>query len=165
MKANPKPEAVRLGGGAGCKRLLLLLGALLLAPAGLRAQYAINWQTIACGGGTCTGGVYSLSVTIGQPLAGGPITGGNYSLMTGFWSIYAVQTAGAPLLSVTRSNATVVVSWPAPAVGWQLEYTTTLANGTNSWTLIPPPYATNATQLHFTEPVPTGKKFYRLYKP
>ena len=37
--------------------------------------------TIA-GGGTSTGGVYSLSGTIGQPDAGGPMTGGQYALVS-----------------------------------------------------------------------------------
>ena len=39
-------------------------------------SYSIDWFTIDGGGGTSTGGVYSLSGTIGQPDAGGPLTNG-----------------------------------------------------------------------------------------
>jgi len=127
-------------------------------------QYAIDWSTSDGGGGTSTGGVYSVSGTIGQPDAGA-MSGGNYTLQGGFWSIIAaVQTPGAPWLSVTRSNATVIVSWPKPATGWNLEYTTVLTGGTNVWTQIPPPYQTNATDCYVTEPLPAGNKFYRLKK-
>ena len=47
--------------------------------------YSIDWSTIDGGGGTSPGGVYSVSVTIGQPDAGGPMTNGQYSVIrTGF---------------------------------------------------------------------------------
>ena len=36
-----------------------------------QAQYSIDWSTIDGGGGTSTGGVYTVSGTIGQPDAGG----------------------------------------------------------------------------------------------
>ena len=90
---------------------------LLLALAGLaHAQsYSVDWSKIAGGGGTSTGGVYSVSGTIGQPDAG-KMNGGNYAIDGGFWGIIAaVQTPGAPLLSIARSTTnTVVVSWPSP---------------------------------------------------
>lgn len=71
-----------------------------------------------------------------------------------------------PRLSVARSNSQVVVSWPAPAPGWNLQFTTQLAPvGTNNWMPIPPPYQTNGMNLQFIEPAPVGNKFYRLHKP
>ena len=48
--------------------------------------FAIDWHTIDGGGGTSTGGVYSVSGTIGQPDAGGLMTNGQYSVTSGFWS-------------------------------------------------------------------------------
>src|SRR5262245_40374580 len=49
-----------------------------------RAQnYSVDWHTIAGGGGTSTGGVYSVSGTVGQPDAG-TMSGGSYSLAGGF---------------------------------------------------------------------------------
>ena len=47
--------------------LLALLAGLLSASA---QPYTIDWWTIDGGGGTSTGGVYSVSGTIGQPDAG-----------------------------------------------------------------------------------------------
>src|SRR3989440_3769813 len=101
--------------------LLLLLGS--LGVSALQAQnYSIDWFTIDGGGGTSTGGVFSVSGTIGQPDAG-HMSGGNFSIDGGFWGIIAaVQTPGAPLLRVfvTTTN-TVVIAWPAPSTGFNLE--------------------------------------------
>ena len=85
----------------------------------LHAQsYSIDWFTIDGGGGTSTGGVYSVSGTIGQPDAG-TMSGGNSSIDGGFWSIIAaVQTPGAPLLTVTLFGANAIVSWPSPSTGF-----------------------------------------------
>ena len=47
-------------------------------------NYSIDWYKVAGGGGTSTGGVYSLSGMIGQPDASGAMTGGGYSLTGGF---------------------------------------------------------------------------------
>ena len=102
-------------------RQLLLSISLLLPAAGFGQQYSIDWQTIDGGGGTSTGGVYSVSGTIGQPDAG-TMSGGNYMLQGGFWGIVtAVQTTGAPLLTITHTSTnSVIVSWPLPADGWVL---------------------------------------------
>ena len=74
-----------------------LLAALFAVCQEGRAQnFTIDWFTIDGGGGTSTGGVYSVSGTIGQPDAG-TMSAGNYSLVGGFWGIVAaVQTPGAP---------------------------------------------------------------------
>jgi hypothetical protein len=76
------------------KSLLGLGCALGFAPGVLAQSYSIDWFTIDGGGGTSTGGVYSVTGTIGQPDAGGLMSGGNYTLQGGFWSIQAVQTPG-----------------------------------------------------------------------
>ena len=67
----------------------VLLGLLLwLAPLALPAQtYSIDWYKVAGGGGTSTGGVYSVSGTAGQQDAGGPMTNGQYSVTGGFWAL------------------------------------------------------------------------------
>jgi hypothetical protein len=74
-------------------------------------------------------------------------------------------TPSAPTLTLTRSNNTVIVSWPLPAEGWVLEWTNALPQVSAPWPQIPPPYQTNGANLQFTEPVPLGSKFYRLHKP
>jgi hypothetical protein len=131
-----------------------------------QAQFSLDWWTVDGGGGASTGGVYAVSGTIGQPDAG-PMSGGQFTLVGGFWGIVAgVQTPGAPYVSVIRSNLAVVVSWAKADPNWKLEFTSQLATtGTSSWTLIPPPYPTNATDCLVTEAALVGNRFYRLRKP
>ena len=138
----------------------------LLISASSHAQtYSIDWYKIAGGGGTSTGGVYSVSGTIGQPDAGAPMSGGNFSLTGGFWALISVvQTPGLPNLTIRLVGAnSVVVSWPnagtftlqqnsnlATSGGWTTSgYTITTNNGTNSVTITPP----------------TGNMFFRLANP
>src|SRR5437870_7346500 len=103
--------------------LLLLL---LLPASSLAQNYSMDWFTIDGGGGTSTGGVYSVSGTIGQPDAG-TLNGGSYELVGGFWGVVAaIQTAGSPLLTVHYVGASVIVSWKLPATDFVLDHTSTL---------------------------------------
>src|SRR3954463_14200346 len=105
-----------------CFLLLLLLS--LAAPVVRAQNYSIDWFTIDGGGGTSTGGVFSVTGTIGQPDAG-HMSGGNYTLDGGFWGIVAaIQTPGSPLLRVERTSTnTVVVAWPSGSTGFSLQQT------------------------------------------
>ncbi len=109
--------------------MMLILG--LLCPAiGFAQQYSIDWYKIAGGGGTSTGGVYSVSGTIGQHDAGGPMTGGNYSLTGGFWALISVvQTPGAPTLYISHAGNTVTVYWQDVS-DWSLQQVSNLATPT-----------------------------------
>jgi len=166
----PAPISARSGLKSALLGRLALLLAFILLPSAFsicaNAQtYSIDWSTIDGGGGTSTGGVYTVNGTIGQPDAGA-MSGGNYALQGGFWGVIAaVQTPGAPYLSVTRSNSAVIVSWPLPAEGWVLEATNALPLVAAPWPQIAPPYQTNGANLQFTEPAPAGNRFYRLHKP
>jgi len=91
------------------KRLtLLVLGLIiLLATAGILnaapAQYAMDWWTVDGGGGTLSGGTFSLSGTVGQPDVGPALEGGTYHLVGGYWSgIGAVQHYEVYLPSLIR---------------------------------------------------------------
>jgi hypothetical protein len=129
-------------------------------------SYSIDWSAVDGGGGTSTGRVYSVSGTIGQPDAGEPITDGSFSLTGGFWALCALQTPGAPPLSIARTATnTVVVWWSLPDTGWKLQAATSLVAPGSIWMEIPPPYTTNTTSLYRVEPMPLGNKFYRLHKP
>src|SRR5437763_7486949 len=100
---------------------------------GASAQsFSIDWFTIDGGGGTSTGGVYTVSGTIGQPDAG-KMSGGNFTLDGGFWGIIAaVQTPGSPFLRVARTNSNaVVVAWPSSATGFSLQQNAIL--GSTNW--------------------------------
>jgi hypothetical protein len=123
-------------------------------------SFALDWFKIAGGGGTSTGGVYSVSGTIGQPDAGGPLTNGQYSLVGGFWVLpIAVQETNAPTLTIapaTPGNATI--SWTPNTPGFVLQESLSLApaNWINSLS-----GATNPVVVPATLP----KKFYRVFKP
>ncbi|MHC4751747.1 MAG: hypothetical protein ACYTFW_17965 [Planctomycetota bacterium] len=71
-----------------CKNAVTIVALILsaLAPCISKADgpYEITWYTIDGGGGTSTGGQYTLTGTIGQPDAGWSI-GGIYELLGGFW--------------------------------------------------------------------------------
>jgi hypothetical protein len=141
--------------------------AVVLATVGtpLQAQtYSIDWFTIDGGGGTSTGGSYSVTGTIGQPDAG-QMSGGPYALTGGFWSLFnVIQTPGAPFLSVVQINGAVTISWPLPATGFVLEETPILVSAPAAipWNLTSRPYQTNATHISITVPTPVGRTFYRL---
>ncbi len=127
------------------------------------AQYSIDWYTIDGGGGTSTGGVYTVSGTIGQPDAG-RMSGGPYSLEGGFWGIVnIVQTPGAPLLTITSSGGGVVLSWPAPSTGWVLQQNPDLAT-TNAWANVPGSPVVVGTNNTVTVAPALGNRFYRLAK-
>src|ERR1035437_9318883 len=123
----------------------LILMVLALASSSAHAQsYSIDWYKIAGGGGTSTGG--------------------NYSLTGGFWALISVvQTPGLPNLTITFvAPNSVKVSWPDTGTytlqqnsnlaggSWITSgYTITTSNGTNSITITPP----------------TGNLFFRLKQP
>lgn len=133
--------------------------------ASVRAQtYAIDWYKVSGGGGTSTGSVYSVSGTIGQPDAGGPMIGGDYSLTGGYWSLFAVQSAGAPTLFITRSGNNAVVYWPANAAGFALEHKTSLAVQ-NGWTSVSQAPVTIGGFQYVTNTFAPGNNFYRLRQP
>ena len=119
---------------------------------GAGQSYSIDWYKVAGGGGTSTGGTYSVAGTIGQPDASGAMTGGSYSVTGGFWSLISVlQTPGTPTLYISHSGNTVTVFWQnvgswtlqqngnlsLPA-GWTASSGVTTANGTNYLTMVNP---------------------------
>ena len=147
------------------RRVMALLFGLALSVGPACAQnYSIDWFTINGGGGTSTGGVYSISGTIGQPDAG-TIRGGGYSLTGGFWGIVsAIQEPGAPLLTVlgTQTN-TVVISWPSPSTGFTLQQDSNL--NTSVWSAAPESVTDDGTNRFIIVHPPLGHRFYRLLKP
>jgi hypothetical protein len=146
------------------KILLSILS--ILVPGLIVAQsYNINWWKVAGGGGSSTGGTYSLNGTIGQPDAGGPLAGGNYTVTGGFWSLLsAVQTAGTPILTIQRARNGVTISWSATAG----EAFVLQTNGTLSaagWAAYGGAFATNAGAVSTTISPPSGRLFFRLRGP
>jgi len=143
------------------KKCILLLG-LLLPVVSFAQPYSIDWFTVDGGGGTSTGGVYSVSGTVGQPDAGA-MSGGNYTLEGGFWGIIAaVQTPGAPLLSIFRTTTnTVAVTWPSPSTGWTSQQNTNGVSSVN-WSNVTSGILDDGTNKTLIVNPPTGTRFYRL---
>jgi hypothetical protein len=164
IPAAPKPgEGGQSPNRTGLKwAIAVSMGAAWLAfCTGAAAQpYTVDWYKIAGGGGTCTGGVYVLSGTIGQHDAGGPMTGQNYSLTGGFWALIStVQTPGAPFLNISHVGNTVTVYWQA-LPGWTLQQNQSLT-APAGWTASSGVTTSNGTNYLTISP-PTGNGFFRL---
>jgi len=149
------------------KKVLLAVCGLWLCGGAVQAQnYSIDWFTIDGGGGTSTGGVFTVTGTIGQADAG-HMSGGNFTLDGGFWAIIAaVQTPGAPALRVVRTTTnTVVLAWPNPSTGFSLQENSVVNNspGWASVTNTPPVVVGSERQVII--PSPVGNRFYRLKSP
>ena len=147
------------------KRLLLIAPLLLTFGFAANAQsFSIDWYKVSGGGGTSTGGVYSVSGTIGQHDASPAMNGGNFSLTGGFWSLFAVQALGAPRLAIIlTSTNTALVSWPSPSTGFALQQNTN--SSTANWTAALEPITDNGTTKFIIVNPPAGNRFYRLFKP
>lgn len=143
--------------------MALLLTIHFQLPNACAQTYTIDWYKIAGGGGTSTGGTYTVSGTIGQHDASGAMTGGNYSLTGGFWALISVvQTPGAPTLYVSHSGNTVTVFWQNVS-GWSLQQNGSLS-APLSWSPNGSWVTTGSTNfLNLTNPV--GNVFYRLQHP
>jgi hypothetical protein len=77
----------------------------------------------------------------------------------GFWSLYAVQTPGAPLLTITYFGNQAIVSWSPAVTGWTLQTNANLA--TPAWGNYLGPVVNNAA----TNAPPKGNVSFRLTHP
>ena len=148
------------------KTTLALSGAALLIVCAASAQsFSIDWFTIDGGGGTSSGGSYSVSGTIGQPDTG-KSAGGNFEMEAGFWSVFpAVQTPGAPFLKVKRVGNTVEISWSTTdTAGFVLQETDSLASP-SSWSGVVTTPTVVINENVVTVTASAGFHFYRLRKP
>jgi hypothetical protein len=132
--------------------------------AALAQSYSIDWYKIAGGGGTSTGGTYSVSGTIGQHDASAAATGGNFSLLGGFWALYTVPTPGAPALCIKlTSTNTAMVYWASPSTGWVLQ---TIANlSATNWAAPGEFVNENGAVKYIIVNQPLGNRFFRLKRP
>ena len=127
----------------------------------LRVQaqsYSIDWYKVSGGGGTSSNGTLSVSGTIGQADANNTVSGGNYTVPGGFWSLYAVQTPGAPTLKITQAGSQSIVSWDPSVVGYILQTNANLT--TPTWGN----YMGSLVNNRATNSPPRGNVFFRLKK-
>src|ERR1700692_3967957 len=103
IKGNPMKSVLSVAAAA------LVFG--MLASQAQGQSYSIDWFTIDGGGGTSSGGAYTLSGTIGQPDAG-QLSGGNFTLDGGFWGgVFAVQVSDSPTLHIQAAGPHYNLSW------------------------------------------------------
>lgn len=142
--------------------LARLVAAILLGPIAARAQsYDISWYKIAGGGGTSSGSNFTLSGTIGQPDAG-VMSGGTYAISGGFWGIYSVvQMPGSPLLTITHSGSSVVISWPTPTSNFTLQQNNSVSNA-GGWGAVSQTTNSASGTNSVTIPATGGQLFFRL---
>lgn len=147
------------------KRILLTIAGLLMPALTLHAQpYSIDWHKIAGGGGASSNSQFIVAGTIGQHDAGGPMAGGNYTITGGFWSLVALQTPGAPMLKIfLTSTNTVVILWPSPSPGWNLQQNADA--GAPIWVASSELVNDDTTNKFIIVNPPAGNRFYRLSKP
>ena len=133
---------------------------MLMWPGIVSAQsYSVDWHSIDGGGGTSSGGLYSISGTIGQPDAFRAATGGNFSLTGGFWSVLPATTP--PRLTIYRTNANrLVISWPSPSSGFILGQTPALES--SNWSLPAESIIDDGTNKYIIVNTPSGNRFYQL---
>jgi hypothetical protein len=124
-----------------------------------RAQYAIDWFTMDGGGGQSSGGVYTLNGTIGQPDAA-TSSSGSYTLEGGFWSALAVEQ---PALRIIRNGADVILAWPNPSTGFQLQESPSLT--TPNWTDVTAVPVIVGGEKQVSRTLAPGTRFYRLRQP
>jgi hypothetical protein len=137
--------------------------AVLLVPAclALAQNYSIDWHKIAGGGGSSSGGQYSLSGTIGQHDAGGPATNSEYSASGGFWTLFAVQTTGAPTLAIKIIGGnSVMVYWPSATAGYSLQMNPDLNPA--DWAAPSQTVNDDGTNKYIVITSPTGNAYFRL---
>jgi hypothetical protein len=94
------------------------------------------------------------------------MSGRIFTLEGGFWSlIAAVQTGGAPLLSITLTPrpSTLNVSWPSPSTSRTLRQNTNSVASVN-WSNVTDTIQDDGTIRTLIVNPPTGNRFYRLKK-
>ena len=137
------------------KNLTVALIALAVVYSEARAQnFTIDWFTIDGGGGSCTGGAYAVSGTIGQPDAG-KLSGESYTLEGGFWN--SADAGQMPALFITRSGTGAMISWTPNSPGFVLQVNDSLSPP--GWSDAPSG-GTNGVVVPITRPA----RFYRLRK-
>ena len=119
------------------KKSFLTTGIALFTTLALAQSYSIDWSTVDGGGGTSSGGQYTLACTIGQPDAG-TLTGGTYVLDGGFWAVIDSMAPTPPVIVANANDSgggslrQAILDAPAGSTimfGTNLTGTLTLTNG------------------------------------
>lgn len=120
------------------KTLLSLAFSAAILSGSSQAQTGGPWSitafTIDSGGGTSSGGGWTLTGTIGQADASpATATGGPFALQGGFWAepgVLPTENGGPQLTLRWVSGQNFVLEWPAEAKDYYLIYTTNFSTWT-----------------------------------
>jgi hypothetical protein len=141
----------------------LTLSALLILPATGQvpsgAGYRLDWFTLDGGGGTCSGGGYTLNGTIGQHDAATAASapGATYRLEPGFWAA-VLPTPDAPELRMRLSGNNAILWWPS-GTGHVLQQSMDLV----SWEDVAEEPVASGQDLTVIQPAGEEmRRFYRL---
>lgn len=122
--------------------------------------FQIEHLGIGAGGGTSSGGNFTLTASVGA-IGAGDSMGGSFTLEGGDLAMFfIVQTPGAPTLNLTRSGSNAVLSWPTSETGYILEQTSNLTNPSWSGVGVAPVPVGDALQV--TVPITGTSRFFRL---
>jgi hypothetical protein len=135
---------------------------LLAFSLGVRGQYAITWSTHDAGGGESSGGAYTLAGTAGQPDAG-VHSAGPYTLVGGFWGAFSsAEPEAPPTLRIALAPNRVLLMWPNPSTGYQLQETASLS--APNWTDVPDVPGIVGTEKQVVLARQPGGRYFRLRK-
>jgi len=98
---------------------------------------------------------------------GNVLIGGDFTSVNGVLRPRVARLYGdffAPSLSIARSNAFVIVSWPVTSLNFQLQENTDLSLP-NAWSAVAQPAVTNFGQISVVVPASEARKFFRLKSP
>ncbi len=140
-------------------RTIFTTGLVLFTTFAPAQSFNLDWSTIDGGGGASSGGSFSLNGTIGQPDAGA-MSGGGFAISGGFWNGVASGPESLPRLSIRLAGNDVVLNWPNPSTGYQLEQTS--ATG---WLDVVQPPTVSGGDKEVTLPINAAHRFFRLRKP
>lgn len=131
------------------------LSALLCGTA--LAQYSIDWCTVDGGGGSASGGSYSVSGTVGQPDAGDMVNA-PYAGAGGFWSVLGIK----PWQRIWVEGSDVIVAWPVAAGACQLQATDSLSEPL--WSDVTSRPSVVDGEHRVTLPLADFQQYFRLWR-
>jgi len=103
--------------------------------------------------GTNPTGNWQLYIVDDDALDSGSISNG--------WSLTIQTPSSAPLLTGSRSNNFMIISWPVSGLSFQLQETTNFSP-LSFWSPVGQPAITNVGQVHVTVPITIGRRLFRL---
>ena len=137
---------------------LLIAILLLIGFAATAADLSIKASAFPSGGGQSVGSRFGVKGTLGQPdTTMAKPAGSRFGVRGGFQAlVIALQTPGAPSLTVTLSDGNATIAWPAEFTGWALEQSNLVGPGA-SWSV-----TSGVVNNSVTVSVPSGTRYFRL---